>query len=91
MKIINPISPVVIFKRDFTRVFGSECYNQLVENVLKDNHERIWDKWICNRYKIDPNMGSVVTRGFLWINSPQGVEYWKEINDRWYEFKNLNS
>lgn len=89
MKIINPISPVAIFKRDFTRVFGSECYNQLVENALKDDHKRIWDKWICDVYEVEPHMGSVVAICFKWANSPQGVEYWSEINAKWLNLKIL--
>jgi len=57
--------------------FESIADKKLRDAVIKNYNNSDWRKHLSNEYA--PDMATALTKGFLWLNSPEGVYFWAEI------------
>lgn len=75
----------------FFKPFGKTIQQQFIEFLKKEEViERYKRNWLfCDWYEYEQPIkkrGLYVLRGFLWASSPEGHDFWSEINNKWLEY-----
>ena len=62
----------------------NNCYAKFKDNFYRENPEKDFAEFMCS------NIYNILIIAFSWSETPEGREYWRNMNYKWVDFLSSN-
>jgi hypothetical protein len=67
-------------QEEFLKLLPEEVQEKIKANTIAESSHATWEYLLTQR--VD-SVAPVIGGGFIWSNSPEGIEYWVGISDKY--------